>query len=153
MEWITMPWDMNDYPSSLKNLNKITRKKAIDIANELVSNGYDENRAIPISTSQAKKWHENASDKELEDYKKHGKPTESDTEYTSNPELLDEPELVLPHEDGWAVQSKKAKKAAKVFDKKSEAVTYGRKVANNKGTKLIIYKKDNSVEKVEKLND
>lgn len=27
-----MPWDMNDYPDSMKNLDPLVRKKAIDIA-------------------------------------------------------------------------------------------------------------------------
>ncbi|SDI79899.1 hypothetical protein SAMN05216352_11235 [Alteribacillus bidgolensis] len=41
-----MSWTMNDYPSSLKNLDKAVRKKAIDIANAMVGEGYDEGRTI-----------------------------------------------------------------------------------------------------------
>ncbi len=48
-----MPWNMNDYPSSLKNLDKPVRKKAIDIANAMLDEGYDEGKAIPIATKQA----------------------------------------------------------------------------------------------------
>lgn len=54
-----MPWNMKDYPSSLKNLNEDVRKKAIDIANAMVDEGYNESRAIPIATQQAKSWYEN----------------------------------------------------------------------------------------------
>lgn len=30
-----MPWNMNDYPTSMKNLAPLIRKKAIDIGNAL----------------------------------------------------------------------------------------------------------------------
>lgn len=49
-----MPWSMEDYPASLKHLDKPVKKKAIEIANAMVDEGYDESRAIPIATSQAK---------------------------------------------------------------------------------------------------
>ena len=34
-----MPWNMKDFPASMKNLDKLTRKKAIDIANALLDEG------------------------------------------------------------------------------------------------------------------
>lgn len=49
-----MPWNMKDFPASMKNLNKLTRKKAIDIANALLDEGYPDSRAIPIAIDQAK---------------------------------------------------------------------------------------------------
>lgn len=49
-----MPWNMKDFPASMKNLDKLTRKKAIDIANALLDEGYPDNRAIPIAIDQAK---------------------------------------------------------------------------------------------------
>ncbi len=51
-----MPWSMKDYPQSLKNLEEPVKKKAIEIANAMVDEGYEEGRAIPIATSQAKEW-------------------------------------------------------------------------------------------------
>lgn len=48
-----MPWNMKDYPASMKNLDPLVRKKAIDIANALLDDGYPDDRAIPIATSQA----------------------------------------------------------------------------------------------------
>ncbi|NEQ30633.1 MAG: DUF2188 domain-containing protein [Leptolyngbya sp. SIO4C5] len=51
-----MPWTYSDYPTSMKNLATETRHKAIDIANALLDEGYDESRAIPIATAQAEKW-------------------------------------------------------------------------------------------------
>lgn len=51
-----MPWTMNDYPASFKSLDNVIRKKALEIANKMIQEGYEENRAIPIAISQAKEW-------------------------------------------------------------------------------------------------
>lgn len=145
-----MPWDMDDYPSSFKNFDQTLRKKAIDIANSMIQQGYTDNQAIPIATKQAKEWYKHASDEELEEYKKHGDPTSSSKKHSNNPELLDQPEYVIPHEDGWAVKAKGANRAAKVFNTKNEAVKYGRKVAKNKGTKLKLFKRNEEVQETRK---
>lgn len=50
-----MPWSEHDYPDSLKNLDPIARRKAIDIANAMLAEGYEDDAAIPIATAQAKK--------------------------------------------------------------------------------------------------
>lgn len=141
-----MPWDMNDYPSSLKNVKPAIRKKAIDIANAMVDEGYDENRAIPIATNQAKEWYENADKSEIEDYKSEGDPTERSGDRNSRPELLDSGEHVVPHEDGWAVKAKDAKQPSDVFDNKSNAVQRGKEIAKNKGTRLTVHRKNGSIE-------
>lgn len=141
----TMPWDMHDYPSSLKNLNKAIRKKAIDIANALVDEGYSEGRAIPIATTQAKEWFDNASKSERKEYVEKVDPTKRKSNKHSRPELLDKPEMVVPHPDNqWAVQSKDAKKPTKLFNQKERAVDYGKKIAKNKQTSLIIQNQDGS---------
>lgn len=54
-----MPWDKNNYPDSMKNLTAEVRNKAIEIANALIEQGYEEGRAIAIATSQAEEWAEN----------------------------------------------------------------------------------------------
>lgn len=51
-----MPWDKENYPESLKNFTAPVRYKAIDIANALLKDGYEEGRAISIATAQAKEW-------------------------------------------------------------------------------------------------
>lgn len=51
-----MPWDKNDYPESLKNFMAPVRNKAVEIANALLEEGYQEGQAIAIATSQAKEW-------------------------------------------------------------------------------------------------
>ncbi|MEK8127540.1 hypothetical protein WMW72_06380 [Paenibacillus filicis] len=53
-----MPWTKRDYPPSMKNLDERVRNKAIEIANALLEDGYEEGRAIAIATAQAKEWNE-----------------------------------------------------------------------------------------------
>jgi len=150
-----MPWNMNDYPSSLKNLDTPVKKKAIDIANAMLDEGYDEGRAIPIATEQAKEWYENATKDEINEAKQMGDDElqsrdQDDQQYESRPELLDKGEHVVPHKDGWAVQAEDAKKPSNVYEKKEEAVSRAKEVAENKGTQVIIHKKDGSIQ--EKTN-
>lgn len=142
-----MPWNMNDYPSSLKNLEKPVRKKAIDIANAMLDEGYDEGRAIPIATKQAEQWYENADKKEIEEYTENERVTSgSSSEYSSRPELMEKAELVEAHENGWAVRSKDAKKPAAVYDNKNDAVKRAKEIAEKQGTEAVIYKKDGSID-------
>ncbi|COD19916.1 Uncharacterized protein conserved in bacteria [Streptococcus pneumoniae] len=70
-----MPWSMKDYPQSLKNLEEPVKKKAIEIANAMVDEGYEEGRAIPIATSQAKEWKKNTSKEEIDQLMKHDDET------------------------------------------------------------------------------
>ncbi|GGD48707.1 DUF2188 domain-containing protein [Paenibacillus nasutitermitis] len=53
-----MPWTKDDYPDSLKNFMAPVREKAVEIANALLKDGYEEGRAISIATAQAKEWAE-----------------------------------------------------------------------------------------------
>lgn len=62
MEVIEMPWNEQNYPPSMKNLKKVVRKKAIEIANALKEKNYDDKRAISIATEQAEKWYQHRSD-------------------------------------------------------------------------------------------
>jgi uncharacterized protein YdaT len=54
-----MPFSSENYPHSLKNFNPEVRNKAIEIANSLLDEGYEEGRAIAIATAQAEKWAKN----------------------------------------------------------------------------------------------
>lgn len=58
-----MPWTKNDYPPSLKNLMAPVRNKAVEIANALLDEGYDEGKAIAIATSKAEEWGANRGKK------------------------------------------------------------------------------------------
>lgn len=51
-----MPWNDRDYPDSFKNLDEPVREKAIEIANALVRDGYDDSRAIPIALDRAREY-------------------------------------------------------------------------------------------------
>lgn len=87
---IYMPWNTNDYPASMKNLDGVVRKKAIDIGNALLDSNYPEDRAIPIAISQAKEWYKDASEKEVNSYKYQENPKKSDEhDDESNTDLLD----------------------------------------------------------------
>ena len=58
-----MPWTMEDYPQSWKNMEK--KEKAIDIGNAMLKDGYQEDNAIPIATKQAEDWYKNATEDDL----------------------------------------------------------------------------------------
>lgn len=51
-----MPWTKKEYPVSLKNFMAPVRNKAIDIANALLAEGTEEQRAIAIATAKAEEW-------------------------------------------------------------------------------------------------
>ncbi len=55
-EEIPMPWNENYFPKSMLHLEPMVRDKAIEIANALLAEGYDEGRAIRIAIAQAKRW-------------------------------------------------------------------------------------------------
>ena len=57
-----MPWNEKDYPVSMKNMKKVVRDKAIEIANALKEEKYSDQRAISIATEQAEKWYQHRSD-------------------------------------------------------------------------------------------
>src|SRR5699024_9136734 len=97
---------------------------------------------------------ENTSEQEKETYVEEGDPTTHDTDYKSRPELLDKMETVIPHSDNrWAVQSKDAKKPTKTFDNKSDAIDYGKHIAQNKQTGIIIYKSDGTKQQTIHYNE
>lgn len=51
-----MPWSAEYYPRSMNNLSPAVREKAIEIANALLEQGYDEGKSIRIGIAQAKRW-------------------------------------------------------------------------------------------------
>jgi uncharacterized protein YdaT len=62
-----MPWTKQNYPDSMKNFMAPVRNKAIEIANSLLKEGYDESRAISIGIATAKEWAENRGKKIMKD--------------------------------------------------------------------------------------
>jgi len=53
-----MPWSEMYYPPSMNNLPPEVRRKAIGIANALLSAGRPEGQAIRIAIARAKEWAE-----------------------------------------------------------------------------------------------
>ena len=51
-----MPWDESYFPQSMRNLPPLLREKAVEIANALLAQGYDEGKSIRIGIAQAKRW-------------------------------------------------------------------------------------------------
>lgn len=140
---VAMPWSMEDHPSAYKNLDRTIKKKAIDIANGLLANGYEDDEAIPISISQAKEWAANASKEEQQAVKYGKKPRKEDShEQQTNPDLLDNDVLVYFEEEKWLVKTKDAKQAADTFNTKEEALKRAKEIADNKDTSVIQYTKD-----------
>jgi hypothetical protein len=48
---------------------------------------------------------------------------------------------------GWSVKKQGATKAARHFEKKEDAVTYGRKVSRTQETELYIHAKDGTIQR------
>lgn len=142
-----MAWNMKDYPNSMKNMQELERKKAIDIANALLAEGYNDERAIPIAMSQAEKWYDSASETEKRKFSKEPNPDKNDKHDTSssNEELIDANEVVKYTDAGWAVMAQGAEKPSDVFDTKREAVERARKIAKNKKYQVKEYRKDGSL--------
>ncbi|MEC1290390.1 DUF2188 domain-containing protein [Bacillus mojavensis] len=144
-----MPWSMKDYPASLKNLEKPVKKKAIEIANAMIDEGYEDGRAIPIATSKAKEWAENASKKEIDVFLKHDDETERDEEANDDarPELMNKAEHVIKHKNGWAVKAEDAKRVSEIKETKTEAIERAKEIAEHKGTDVIVHLADGSVQR------
>lgn len=54
---------------------------------------------------------------------------------------------VVPNSDGgWDVKTGGGERAIKHFDKKQNAVDYGREVSKNQGSEFIIHKKDGKIQ-------
>lgn len=59
-----MPWSKDNYPPSMKNLKPRVREKAVDIANALLEEDYEEGQAIAIATAKAQEWDDNHPEEE-----------------------------------------------------------------------------------------
>lgn len=141
-----MPWSEKDYPNSMKNLDSIVRRKAIDIANGMLAEGYEENRAIPIAISQAKKWADDASESEKKELKQ-----KNITKHKNDPEdtsaRLQHNNVEVKYDDEnkeWVVMTKGAKRADSRYPTKKEAEERAKTIAENKGVKVESHKKTDS---------
>ncbi|MCH4826526.1 MAG: DUF2188 domain-containing protein [Planococcus sp. (in: firmicutes)] len=114
-----MPWNQKDYPDSFKNLTADVRNKAIEIANALLRDGYEEGRAIPIALEQAKKTENNDEDRPVYEIKK--------------------------HDEGWQLKKKDSKKAILIEETKESLMGEAKRYVNKNHGELHIYTEDGSL--------
>ena len=138
-----MPWSEKDYPNSMKNLDSIIRRKAIDIANAMLKEGYKEDSAIPIAISQAKEWVQDASPQDKKDLKEKDITKHKNDPKDTSSRLQDNDVEVKydDEEEAWIVISKGAKRADSKHSTKKEAKKRAKEIAENKGVKIISHKK------------
>ena len=65
MEVLSHALDDGRLSTKLEKYGKIGKKKAIDIGNAMLKDGYQEDNAIPIATKQAEDWYKNATEDDL----------------------------------------------------------------------------------------
>ena len=118
-----MPWTKRDYPTSMQNLPTATRNKAIEIANALLRDGYEEGRAIAIAQDQARDWARN-----------HGEDGHHERVH------------VEPHDRGWAVRSEDAQRPTKVYDRKEDAVKRARSMAQKRRAMMAVHRLDGTIQ-------
>ncbi len=131
-----MPWNRRDYPDSMKNLDPLVRAKALDIANAMVAEGYEEGDAIPIAIAQARKWAEGADEKE-----KRALQRKDITDHPKQPKsrgakLIDRDVQVEKTGDGYEVRTVGAKRADSSHQTKRQAVERAEEIAAKRGTKV-----------------
>ncbi|KAF2956262.1 DUF2188 domain-containing protein [Marinitoga sp. 38H-ov] len=52
---------------------------------------------------------------------------------------------VVPHNGGWAVRGEGNKKVTKKFDTQKDAIDFGKEIAKNQKSELIIHRKDGKI--------
>ena len=141
-----MPFDRTNYPSSMKNLDKQVRDKAIDIVNAMLEEGYKEDNAIPIAVSQAKDWAADASRNELKQIRKKDLKNHDKDKGNSSARLQDADVIVSYNydKDKWQVTSKGASQVEGYYDSKKEASNRAKEIADNRESKVISKTKEES---------
>ncbi|MBP1990466.1 DUF2188 domain-containing protein [Paenibacillus eucommiae] len=169
-----MPWTKRDYPPSLKNFEPRLRNKAVEIANALLEEGYEEGRAIAIATAQAKEWDDNHPDHSdssdhsdrsdhSDERKKHSQSSKDDhdgansgnssnsrnsaSSGNSNEMRRSEgPIHVVPHDKKWAIKAEGSAEPEHITDTKAEAVEKAKKLASDANQSAIIHRQNGTVE-------
>lgn len=136
-----MPWSKTDYPASMKNLTTEVRNKAIDIANALLDERYEEGRAIAIATAQAEKWAQRR-DKPIRKQNAQGSTGQA---LESSPETDDAPIHVFsdPEREGWIVKQEQKRLAQ--GKSKEDVLNKAREKAKAQHVPLYIHDEDGNV--------
>lgn len=53
-----MAWDARSYPDAMRPMEPLLRDKAIEVANALLAEGFDEMRAIRLAIEMVRAWAE-----------------------------------------------------------------------------------------------
>lgn len=131
-----MPWTHGNYPESMKNFEPRVRDKAVEIANALLKDGYEEGRAIAIATAQAKEWNEN-----------HPVHESADHNGTKNHNSKKRGNLhVVPHDGNWAIKAEGEEDPKQITETKTDAVKKAQKMASDANLSAIIHREDGTVE-------
>ncbi|MGQ8874562.1 DUF2188 domain-containing protein [Paenibacillus sp. TSA_86.1] len=156
-----MPWNKHDYPVSMKNLKPRVRHKAIEIANALLEDRYEEGRAIAIATAKAEEWDENHPDDKASgsdsssatSSKKNTKgTTRSDT--SSKERRHSEPVSsskshdnihVVPTDSGWAIKQEGTSDYHSTYDTKADAVDAAKAWSSKQHIRAIIHNQDGQI--------
>ncbi|MFH5836765.1 DUF2188 domain-containing protein [Proteiniclasticum sp. C24MP] len=120
-----MAWNKNDYPESMKNLDESVRNKAIEIANSLMEEDYEEGRALSIAIAQAKEWYENRGEETASDITHH----------------------LVSEGDKWILKSADSEEQKK-FSTKEEAMKEIEKLKKEKTMKVMVHDADGKFQKV-----
>lgn len=133
-----MPWTYDDYPTSMKNLTAEVRRKAIDIANALLEDGYGDGRAIAIATAQSEKW---AKRRHKQIAKKNTGGTTGQAVVADDDKGDREPIHVFadPEESGWIATQ--GQKQVAQGSTKADVVDKAREKAKAQRTELCIHNK------------
>ncbi|MDX1992431.1 MAG: DUF2188 domain-containing protein [bacterium] len=123
-----MPWTETDYPVSLKNFEPEVRNKAVEIANALLEEGYEEGRAIAIATAQAKKWAE-----------RHDQDDDDNDDVARLHDPAGRHLHVVPHPKGWAVQHDNTIGSSYVSSTRGEALEKAVEMARNERKWVILH--------------
>lgn len=119
-----MPWSKDNYPASMESLEEYTRNKAIEIANALLRDDYDESRAIAIAISQAKNWASRRSIIQTDGNNQH----------------------VVPHEGRWGILREGNERVSHIYDTKESALEKAKEMARREKVKVIIHRKDGTIQ-------
>ncbi|MBB6022916.1 uncharacterized protein YdaT [Paenibacillus sp. JGP012] len=156
-----MPWNKQDYPVSMKNLKPRIRHKAIEIANALLDDGYEEGRAIAIATAKAEEWDENhpdhkasgsdsSSHKSSSDKHKQSPSSESYSRDRRHSEPVSSSKShhnihVVPTESCWAIKQEGTSDYHSTYDTKAEAVNAARELSSKQHIRAIIHNQDGQI--------
>jgi hypothetical protein len=106
------------YPQSMQYMDTAVRDKAFDIFNALLDEGYDDNQAIPIAVSQAKKWAQTL---------RHGQDSKGQCVH------------VVPHPDGWAIRRADSQRSNFVFKRMGDAKTKALEIGKREQVGIVLH--------------